>query len=71
MNDESETRPQISMAVCFFAIFWIVLGMIAFVRSLVCFGYSGSTTEKVVGLLIAWFAGPFYLLYRPAGYCTM
>jgi len=36
-----------------------------------CFGKSGSTAEKVIGLLIAFFTGPFYLLYLNfnTGYC--
>jgi hypothetical protein len=36
-----------------------------------CFGKSGSTAEKIIGVLIAFFTGPFYLLYLNfnTGYC--
>lgn len=46
-----------------FIIIWIILGLIAFITSIVCFGFSGSTMEKVMGLLIALLFGPFYWLY--------
>ena len=42
---------------------WVVAGFIAFVMSLVCFGRSGSTSEHVIGLLLAFFLGPFYWIY--------
>jgi hypothetical protein len=36
-----------------------------------CFGKSGSTGEKIFGVIIAFFTGPFYLLYLNfnEGYC--
>lgn len=42
---------------------WVLFGVIALVFSLVCFGYSGSAIEKILGLLLALFMGPFYFLY--------
>ena len=35
----------------------------ALIYSLVCFGYEGSSTAKIIGLLIAFFLGPFYWIY--------
>jgi hypothetical protein len=37
-----------------------------------CFGKSGSTAEKIFGVVIAFFTGPFYLLYLNfnEGYCN-
>jgi hypothetical protein len=37
-----------------------------------CFGKSGSTAEKIIGVIIAFFMGPFYLLYLNFndGYCN-
>jgi hypothetical protein len=46
-----------------FLILWVLLGIGAFIASLVCFGYSGSLTEKILGLVIAFMIGPFYWLY--------
>jgi hypothetical protein len=56
-----------------FAIVWIVLGVAAFIMSLVCFSKSGSKGgQNVIGLLLAMFLGPFYWLYYIGGgsYCT-
>jgi hypothetical protein len=44
-------------------VLWVVSGLIAAIMSLVCFGYKGSTLDKVVGLLIAIFLGPLYWFY--------
>jgi hypothetical protein len=46
----------------FFAI-WVLAGLVAFIYSLFCFGRSGTTLDKFIGLLIAFFTGPFYFLY--------
>jgi hypothetical protein len=46
-----------------FVIIWVIIGLIAFITSLVCFGFSGSTTEKIFGLILALLFGPFYFLY--------
>jgi len=42
---------------------WVVAGLAAFITSLVCFGKGGSMGEKIIGLLLAIFFGPFYWLY--------
>ena len=54
-----------------FIIIWVVLGIIAFIYSLICFGKSGSGLEKVVGLVLAIFFGPLYWIYYIAvkNYC--
>jgi hypothetical protein len=43
--------------------FWIIMGFVAFITSIICFGKSGSTLEKIMGLLLAIFFGPFYFLF--------
>ena len=50
---------------------WIFIGLVAFILSLVCFARSGSTFEKIIGLLLAIFFGPFYFLFYVfnKGYC--
>lgn len=52
-------------------ILWVVIGIIGFVYSILCFGMSGSMAEKVVGLLLSIFFGPFYWIYYFANssYC--
>ena len=54
-----------------FLIIFAMLGLYSIIKSLMCFGKSGSTAEKVIGVLIAFFTGPFYLLYLNfnTGYC--
>jgi len=50
---------------------WILIGLVAFILSLVCFARSGSSFEKIMGLLLAIFFGPFYFLFYVfnKGYC--
>lgn len=54
-----------------FLIVWFLLGFIAFIYSIVCFGKSGTGLEKTIGLLLSIFLGPFYWIYFWAvkGYC--
>lgn len=47
----------------FFAIVWMIAGLVAFVVSLVCFAYDGTVVEKIAGLLLAFVFGPFYWIY--------
>lgn len=53
---------------------WILLGIAAFIMSIVCFGRGGDTTQNVIGLLLSIILGPFYFIYyyimKPKGYCT-
>ena len=48
-----------------FVVIWAVLGVGAFVMSLVCFSKKGTAngSSNVIGLLLAIFLGPFYWLY--------
>jgi hypothetical protein len=46
-----------------FTIIWVALGVAAFIMSLVCFGYSGTTAQQVIGLILAILFGPFYWIY--------
>lgn len=45
------------------AIIWAIAGIAAFVYSLYCFSKSGTTADKVLGLIIAMLSGPFYFIY--------
>lgn len=46
-----------------FILVWLIASIVALVYSLMCFGYSGDTMEKVIGVVIAFFTGPFYFIY--------
>lgn len=53
----------VGIAAAIFGIIWGLVGIAAFITSLVCFGKSGSTTEKIIGFVLAIFFGPFYFIY--------
>ena len=42
---------------------WGITGMIAFILSLICFGYSGTIGQKILGFIISIIFGPLYFLY--------
>ena len=46
-----------------FVLTWALSGIAALIMSIVCFGFSGTMTEKVVGLAIAFFLGPLYFIF--------
>lgn len=58
----------------FFLIFmsvWIIVTIYAIVKSFICAGKSGTIAEKIIGIFLAVFLGPFYLIYLSSmdGYC--
>ncbi len=61
-----------AMFIFLFSIIWLLAGIIGFIMSLVCCFYNGTTTDKFVGILLAWILGPFYWLYYiyNSNYCT-
>jgi uncharacterized ion transporter superfamily protein YfcC len=62
ISEEGKTTVQV-IAIFIFA--WIILGLIALVWSIYCFGKSGSIFQKIVGILLAVFTGPlFFILYK-------
>ncbi len=52
-------------------VFLAIISIWAIIKSLLCTGKSGTTAEKVLGVVIAFFLGPFYFLYLYANknYC--
>lgn len=62
-EDKQKRLFGVSMGFAIFSIIWALLGIVAFIYSLVCFGKSGETSEKIVGLLLAIFFGPLYFIY--------
>jgi hypothetical protein len=51
------------IAIIIFVVLWIGLGIAAFIMSLVCFGYSGTTAQHIIGVILAVLFGPFYWIY--------
>jgi lipopolysaccharide export LptBFGC system permease protein LptF len=60
--EEEEKQP---MWTKFWIFFWIVLllGLMAFVTSCVCFFYEGKSEQKWLGLVVSIILGPFYWIY--------
>jgi len=46
-----------------FILIWILLGICAFITSLVCIGKSGDINDKTLGIIIASMLGPLYFIY--------
>jgi hypothetical protein len=59
----ANASPGLVTPMVIFLLLWAILGVAAFIASLVCFGRSGTVGEKFLGLLLAFFLGPFYWLY--------
>jgi hypothetical protein len=53
------------------AIIWVFAGLAAFIASITCLFYKGTIGEKIAGLLLGLFAGPFYWLFYifSSNYC--
>mgnify|MGYP004310147633 CR=1 FL=1 len=58
----SEEKP-LSPMMCALAMLWVLLGLVAFYRSLRCFGKSGSSVDKIFGFLLAVVMGPVYFIF--------
>ena len=60
------------MFIFIFLLIWWIAGVIGFLMSIVCSFYNGSTTDKFLGILLAWILGPIYWLYfiYNSSYCT-
>jgi small neutral amino acid transporter SnatA (MarC family) len=72
VTKDEETSWTWSVAfISFFALIWVIAGIVAFIMSLVCFARNGTAIEKIVGFLLALFFGPFYWVYYSisASYC--
>ena len=68
-DEENNSRSRTILFIVF--IIWVVLGIAAFIMSIICFGRSGSDVQHVVGLLLAIFLGPFFWIFYffVPGYC--
>ena len=70
--DEKEREAQITVQIFgLFAFVWVMLGLIAFLWSIYCFGKTGTIFQKFIGIIMSMFMGPlffFYYRYSPT-YC--
>ena len=62
-ENENNPLPKALIALYIFILVWSLIGLIAFIMSLVCFGRSGTLLEKIIGLLLAIFFGPLYFIF--------
>ena len=72
LEAKTESAGVALAAIMFILIFvFAILGIYSLVKSLLCIGKSGSVGEKIFGILLAFFTGPFYLIYLSSsdGYC--
>lgn len=65
-------KTDIGVVLLILIIVLVLVGIYCLVKSFMCFGKSGTTLEKIFGVIIAFFTGPFYLLYLNfnEGYCN-
>jgi hypothetical protein len=52
-----------ALAYLIFIWVWIIIGISAFITSLFCFSRNGRLIDKIIGLVLAIFFGPFYFLF--------
>ena len=50
-EQENNPLPKSVIVLYIFVLLWGLIGLIAFIMSLVCFGRSGTLIEKIIGLL--------------------
>lgn len=63
MAEEEPINKAFTIGFLIFLFIWVLIGFAAFITSLVCFGRKGTTIEKIIGLLLAIFFGPFYFIF--------
>lgn len=62
-KDDKDKKSPGKIIIMILAIIWIILGITGFIMSIVCFGRSGSSSQHIVGLLLAIFFGPFFWIF--------
>ena len=74
-NDNDAVGTAVGFVMFFLILVWIwfIAGLLAFITSLVCFGFNGSVSDKFLGLATALTIGPFYWFYFIFNkrYCTI
>jgi hypothetical protein len=67
-NSDTNLKLAINFSSAFlvtyiFIILWFIVGIIAFITSIICFFRSGTIGQKILGLILALFLGPFYFIF--------
>jgi hypothetical protein len=62
-EQENNPLPKFLIAVYIFILIWGLLGLVAFIMSLICFARSGTLLEKFMGLILAFLLGPLYFIF--------
>jgi hypothetical protein len=62
-NDNQNNLSAGKIIILIVVIVWVILGIIGFIMSIICFGRSGTTAQHVIGLLISMFFGPIYWIF--------
>lgn len=72
-NNQSNTAYGFIMFIVIILWLWFIAGLLAFIVSLVCFGFNGSISDKFLGLIISLVLGPLYWFYFifNNNYCTI
>ncbi len=69
-SEDAKAALGLGIGLLVFALVWVIAGIVAFIKSLMCFGSKGTTAQKVIGFLLSVFVGPFYWIYYYATkYC--
>ena len=65
-DDDNNKAPKFKSGLAFLILFvlvWVIAGFIAHLYAIVCIGEKGAFKDKMIGLLLAIFLGPFYWIY--------
>jgi hypothetical protein len=68
-ENDTDTASKVAIVIVFI---WMLLGILAFIFSLVCFAYNGTFMQNWVGFITAIVMGPFYWIYyfNAGDYCS-
>lgn len=53
----------LSFIILIFLLVWIIGGIISFIGSMMCLAYEAPMQDKILGVIFAIIAGPFYWIY--------
>ena len=71
--EKKSSKTGLVIFIILFTWLWFIAGLLAFVASLICFGFNGSISDKFLGVLLVLILGPFYWLYfiYNSNYCFL
>jgi flagellar basal body-associated protein FliL len=61
-EEENKKSPG-KIILMILVVIWIILGIAGFIMSIVCFGRSGTSSQHIIGLLLAILFGPIYWIF--------